>query len=221
MAEGIRPRHRSDCRSRAGGRCNCKPAYEAWVFSRRDGRKIRKTFSNLSEARSWRYDAQTAVTDGRMKAPSRVTVKQAAEAWLQGARSGAIRNRSGDPYKPSAIRSYEAALRLRVLPALGDVRLAELRRVDVQDLVDALVGRGLNPSTIQVTLLPLQAICRRAVSRGELAVNPTTGIERPAVRSSRDRIASPEEGGKLIAALPVRDRALWATAMYGGLRGES
>jgi integrase len=40
----------------------------------------------------------------------------------------------------------------------------------------------------------------------------------PAVRGRRDRIASPVEAAALIAALPEQDRALWATAMYAGLR---
>jgi integrase len=49
-------------------------------------------------------------------------------------------------------------------------------------------------------------------------MNPTTGVELPAIRGRRDRIASPEEGAKLIEALPEEDRALWATALYAGLR---
>ena len=44
MAEGIRKRHSKGCSARDGGRCNCKAGYEAWVFSKRDGKKIRKTF---------------------------------------------------------------------------------------------------------------------------------------------------------------------------------
>jgi integrase len=71
---------------------------------------------------------------------------------------------------------------------------------------------------VQTTLLPLRAIYRRAMHRGEVAVNPTTGLELPAVRAGRDRIVSPEEAARLIAAVPVQDRALWATAMYAGLR---
>jgi hypothetical protein len=63
--------------------------------------------------------------------------------------------------------------------------------------------------------MPLRAIYRRAVGRGEVTVNPTTGVELPAVRSRRDRIASPAEAATLLAAIPTRDRALWATAMYG------
>jgi len=38
------------------------------------------------------------------------------------------------------------------------------------------------------------------------------------VRGRRDRIASPAQAAALVAALPVAERALWATALYAGLR---
>jgi len=49
-------------------------------------------------------------------------------------------------------------------------------------------------------------------------VNPCTHLRLPAVRGRRERIASPEEAEQLLAALPERDRAIWATALYAGLR---
>ena len=121
---------------------------------------------------------------------------------------------------PSVLRGYEQALRQRVLPTLGGTRFSELRRSDVQDLADRLIADRLDPSTVRNALMPLRTIYRRALSRGEVAVNPTTALELPAVRGKRDRIASPDEAVALIAALPAQDRALWATAMYAGLRRE-
>ena len=56
------------------------------------------------------------------------------------------------------------------------------------------------------------------MSRGRLALNPTTGLELPAVRGGRDRIADPVEAARLLAAVPPGELALWATAMYAGLR---
>ena len=44
------------------------------------------------------------------------------------------------------------------------------------------------------------------------------GVQLPAVRGRRTRIATPSECARLLAALPARDRPLWATAMYAGLR---
>jgi integrase len=145
-------------------------------------------------------------------------VRDAADAWLAGARSGAILNRSGDRYKPSVIRGYEQALRLRVLPAIGAKRLSQVTTSDLQLLVDRWRSDGLDPSTLRNTLLPLRAIYRRAVNRDGLSVNPTRGIDLPAVRGRRDQIVSPEQAAQMIATLPIGDRALWATALYAGLR---
>jgi integrase len=215
---GIQLRHSRSCPSREGEPCACRPTYEASVWSARDRKKIRKTFPTLAAARGWRADAQVGLRKGTLRAPTPTTLRQAAEAWLAGARAGSIRTRSGDAYKPSAVRSYEGSLRKRVLPELGAARLSEIGRVDLQDFADRMLAEGLDPSTIRNTLMPLRAIYRRALTRGEVSVNPTTGLELPAVRGRRDRVADPEEARQLIAALPPADRAIWATALYAGLR---
>jgi integrase len=218
VSPGIRVRHSKVCPSRSGGACRCRPTYQASVWSAREGKRLFKTFATLAEAKAWRADAQVALRRGTMRAGSTGTLRDAAEAWLEGVKSAAIRNRSGHAYKPSAIRGYETALVARVLPELGGLRLSEIRRVDLQDFADRLCSDGLDPSTVRNTLMPLRAMFRRAVARGEVAVNPTSGLELPAMEGARDRIASPGEAAELLAALPERDRALWATAMYAGLR---
>jgi integrase len=179
---------------------------------------MRKTFPTLAAAKSWRADATALAARGGLRAPKPTTVREAWETWHEGARTGMIRNRSGDPYKPSALRSYAGAMRRHVLPELGAVRLTDLSRPDLQDFTDGLLAAGFSPSTIQVALLPMRAIFRRAIARGELAVNLCTGLELPAVRGRRERYASAQEAEALIATAPQRDRATWATAMYAGLR---
>ena len=68
-------------------------------------------------------------------------------------------------------------------------------------------------------LNPLQAYFRRAIHREELTDNPTTGIDLPAGKAAKPRrIVTPAEATRLIAELPLEDRALWATAFYAGLR---
>ncbi len=213
---GIEPRHARSCRSKDGGACNCSPRWQATV-GRGKGRRYR-TFGTKTEAKAWRAEATVALRKGTAKAPMKVTVADAWETTLAGMRDGKVRNRSGDPYKPSAIRGYETGMNKRVLPTLGQAKLSEVRRAHVQELVDELLGAGLNPSTIKNTLNPLQVIFRRAVHRDLVAVNPTTGLELAAARGRRDRIAPPEEAAALLAALPEEQRALWALAFYAGLR---
>jgi integrase len=212
---GIRQRHRNGCRRPASG-CTCP--WQAEVYSARDKKKIRKLFPTKAAAEGWRDDARMAVRKKIMRVPTPITLKEAADAWLRGARAGVIRTRSGELYKPGALRSYERTLRLRVLPTLGDRRVSDIAHTDLQDIVDELLAKGFSASTVAGAMLPMRAIYRRAISRGEVAINPTAGLQIPAARGARDRIASPEECKALLAALSQDERALWATAMFGGLR---
>jgi integrase len=217
-APGICERHSKQCASLHGRRCSCSPSFEAWVYSRRDGRKIRRTFHSRADAKAWRHDALVALRKGALRSTARLTLKQASDEWLEGARDGTIRDRSGDAYKPSTLRGYEAAFRLRIVPDLGAFRVSDLRPRDVQDFADRLLAQGMDPSTVRNAVVPLRALYRRYVARGEVATNPTTGVSLPAVRGVRDRIAAPKEAKKLIGALLPKDQAVWATAFYAGLR---
>lgn len=215
---GIEVRHARGCPARDEGACRCEPTYRAWAWSVRERRKVRRSFPTLAAAKAWRADAVGDVRRGKLLGVTSPTLAVAAAAWLDGARAGAVLNREGRPYKPGVIRGYEAALRLRVLDELGAVRLAEIRRVDLQDLADRLGADGASSSTLRNTIMPLRAIFRRALARGEVAVNPTSGLELPSANGRRDRAASPQEAAELLAALPLDLRDLYATACYGGLR---
>jgi integrase len=151
-------------------------------------------------------------------APSSATLREAWTMWLAGAKAGTIRTRSGDPYKPSALRSYDLGMEARVLPVLEGMEMSLLELRDLQDVADQLLADGHDPSTIRNTFMGVRALYRRAVTRGEVAVNPTAGLQLPAVRGRRDRIASVNEADKLLAVLPAGDRALWSTAFFAGLR---
>lgn len=217
--EGVWVRHKRSCPAYDDhGRCRCEPTYQAAVWSNRERKRIRREFPTLAAAKAWRQDAQVGLRRGTMRAPTTTTVAEAAAEWLAGVRAGTIVSRKREPYKPSALRSYERALNLRILPALGHLRLSAVERNDVQDLVDHMLAQGLDPSTVKNTLNPLQAIYRRALKRGQVAINPTAALDVPKPRGRRDRVATPTEAAQLIEALPPEDRALWATAMYAGLR---
>jgi integrase len=217
-AEGVAVRHAAGCAAGAGGGCSCRPSYQAQVWSARDRRPIRKTFATLAQARAWRAESQLAVRAGRLSAPTRATVAKAAARWLAGAEAGVVRTRSGERYKPSALRSYARALDRRLLPQLGRLRLSALTQAQLQGLVDGLLAEGRAASTARNAILPLRAIYRRAVERSELAFNPTLGLALPAPGGRRERVARPAEARRLLAALPARERGLWATALYAGLR---
>jgi integrase len=216
--EGIVLRHSRSCASRAGVRCSCAPGFQAQVWSAREGKTIRRTFRTLGEARTWRHESQVALRKGQLRSPSRITLEEAGEAWLRAAEVGLVRTRTGEAYKPSAVRAYRQALRHRAYPLFGSKRLTAISHTMLQDFADSLSAQGLSPSSVRNTLLPLRAIFRRAHQRGEVAINPTLKLTLPAVRGRRERVAAPTEVGPLLDALTGADRAIYATALYAGLR---
>jgi integrase len=53
---------------------------------------------------------------------------------------------------------------------------------------------------------------------GDVAVNPCVGVDLPAVERHAPEIPTAEQAADMIAGKPETDRALWAAALYAGLR---
>lgn len=145
---------------------------------------------------------------GKLRAPTSMTVRQAAEAFMAGARDGSIPTASGARYKPATLRGYRVGLDKRLLPALGDMRLSDVERRDVQELANRLTSEGLSASTVQNTLDPLRVIYRRAIRDEEVTADPTERLELRRPDGRRERIADPAEAAALIAAIAEGERAL-------------
>jgi integrase len=114
------------------------------------------------------------------------------------------------------LRGYRADFEHYLFPAIGGLRLAEVTADDLQTLVDRLVGAGLSGSKVRNVLIPAQALYRR--HRRQVLADPTDGLDLPEQGGRRERVASPAQAARLLEALPEGERALWATALYGGLR---
>jgi hypothetical protein len=145
MAAGIRVRHARTCASKSGGRCGCKPTYQAQAYDAQAGRQVWRTFPTISAAKLWRTDAQVALRRGTLRAPTAKTVNEAAKQLITGAHDGSILDRSGKAYKPSTARGYEQMLRTYILPLFGARKLSSVQRHDIQEFVDELHGQGLSP----------------------------------------------------------------------------
>ena len=220
MATGVYKRHSKRCGSRDGRRCNCSPTWQAQAYDARSQKLVTRSFPSEGAARGWRHDIVTALRSGAIapRARSTPTVAQALEQLVAGMRDGSVLDRSGKAYKPATTRSYEQAAQTYLIPALGRLRLSDVRRADVQAFVDRLRARGLQPSTIHNKLDPLRVVYRRAVRDDLVAVDPTVELELPRIRGRRDHVAAPAHAAALLDALPVAERAFWATALYAGLR---
>jgi hypothetical protein len=128
VAEGVRQRHSEWCPDGRGEACGCSPRWEA---------------------KTWRHRQLELASIGRLRAPSRCTLGEAASLWVQLAREGQIRNRSGRRYKPSALRTIEADFRLYLVPSLGVKVMVGITRRDLQRLVGGWLAAGSSPSKVR------------------------------------------------------------------------
>jgi integrase len=218
MAAGIQVRHARGCRSRTGDGCDCKPTYQAHVWDAKAGKLIRKTFPTPAAAKRWREDTIVGLRRGEVSSDRGPMFTDAVETWLDGLEAGHITTRSGDAYKPATIRAYRSSLYLRSVPAFERLRLGDVTTKHVQRLVDDMQKQGCASATIDADITPLKALYRRALGRSEVRVNPTVGVEKPAVRTRERRVVPHTDAERMIAALGADERALWATAFYAGLR---
>lgn len=223
LPPGIRRRHARTCPALDSDDmavCKCRPTYQAQAGPRRDRRT--KTARTLGEAKSWKRDTESAFASGGAggRAP---TVEVAAKDWLAKAEAGIARARGDKPYRPSTLRGYRQAMAAHLYPedgtGLGKVRLDVLTRKQINQFVEQLVALGLAPQTVRNVVIPLRAIYRYQLDFGDhVHNNPTWRVRVPAGGSKRLTFADVSEIGPLLAALEEGDRALWATALYAGLR---
>lgn len=101
------------------------------------------------------------------------------ERWLQRLQPPAV--------KPKTHRNYAQALRLWVLPVLGDVPLDRITRGDLESLVAGLREAGKSPGTTKQAYATLRAMLTDAQDDGVLAQNVARGAGRAIRRHLRGR----------------------------------
>jgi hypothetical protein len=165
----------------------------------------------------WTPTASRSVTTTGQRAvvppPPAVTMAAVIEDFIEAAEKGDALNRSGRHYLPSALRDLRGILRLHVAPALGDRDVTDVRRADIQSLVDGLAGDGLSESRIRSVISALRALYGYAIERGYVEYNPADGLTMPDMQEraseSEDERRPPVPAGsdddfEPIAQLPER-----------------
>lgn len=217
---GIEVRHGPTCPRSAKPDAQCKRRGCSWRAKVRGERSPR--FPTLAEAQEWRRQRLGQAREARLSGPlPTITLDEAWKLWHERAKAGVLHNRQGRPYKPVTLRDYDEAMRKRVLPDYGTLALAAITNAGLKKLVKTMREDKLSASAIRNTINPLRALFRDAEEvAGVDLPNPTTGLRLPAVAAKRteDRMPTPEQAAALVAAAPARDRAIWATAAYAGLR---
>src|SRR5262245_3299530 len=90
---------------------------KSWVvYFRVEGQQVWKSFKTREEAELYLARAQAKKAQGNLRAPSRVTLDEAAEEWLR-----YVEHEGGPrgPVKPSTLDDYKSGLQTHILPRFG------------------------------------------------------------------------------------------------------
>jgi hypothetical protein len=91
-------------------------------------------------------------------------------------------------------KDVENAMRVRLLPRIGDLLLEKINDAEVRDLVGSMKADDYAPETINGTLAKLRKFLRDAVTRDVIATNPVKG-RLPLVKTTRLRMELNEMHG--------------------------
>jgi integrase len=180
--------------------------HKSWTChftSPHDGKRARLTLGSypatgLAAARTKAIEARGLVEAGEdprlvlsAQAAGAMTVAMLIESWL------------AKHVQPELRGAEQIARRLRksVVPVIGNVRLADLHRRDINRVIDPIIGRGCSIMANRV-FADLRACLRWGVARGDLERAPSDGMTPPAKPRQRERVLSDAEIQHLWNALP-------------------
>ena len=165
-------------------------------------------FARKVDAQGWLDQVTAAVVTGQYVDPKagRVTVRVYATAW-----------EASHVGREGTARIVDNALRLHLLPRLGDRPMASVRRSDVQAMVKALSGR-LAAGTVRNVYDVTARVFSAAVEDRVIASSPCRRILLPRVEDQEVEPATVEQVTALAGAVTARYRALVVLLAGSGLR---
>ncbi len=141
-----------------------------WIFIHHKGKRKTKKIGpdkRLAEKIAEQIRAKLILGDFGMDSdePS-LTFRQLADMWLSLPKE----------LRESTLSSYRANLFNHVFPAIGHIKVSDLRRKDLKVFFDSLIRKGKAVSTVSLIAAPVSQIFKYAVELEMIPTNPVSGI---------------------------------------------
>src|SRR5262245_6045175 len=147
------------------------------------GRRLRKTFDTLAEARSYNKESLGDISKGDFTAPSAVTIKDVCEQWYS-------RKKDAGTYRYGTLHGWRIHIDRHIIPALGELRI---QQISVEAIEKAAAGwaQVASPKTANKVLTTLTAIFKLAQRYG-----PLKGKDNAAALAERLKISNEDAEGE-------------------------
>ncbi|MDY5230226.1 MAG: tyrosine-type recombinase/integrase [Eubacteriales bacterium] len=139
------------------------------------------------------------------------TVEQWCHEWLWSYKRNSVKQKTFD--------QYETILRTHIIPDIGDIRLADLKTMHIQRIINKMHDSGLSHRTIEVMKIVMHAALKQAQRNKLVSENVCENVVLPRKQPKHIRVLNEDEQTKLIAALKDNyiGRGL-LFALYTGMR---
>jgi integrase len=181
-----------------------RPRGEGSIYERKDGRWVAAMRDPVTGKRRYGYAPTQAGAYAKLRKmtgrsdrgepmlDARAKFRQYADAWLE--------QRAGKRRRASTVGAYEQRLNAYVYPTLGGFQIASITSVDIEDMYDDLLRRGLSLETIKGARNALSAVLTHAVKAKHIVTNEVTNAELPDTARRTKKVTPPtaEQVGALL-----------------------
>lgn len=129
-----------------------------------------------------------------------------------------LRNYAALKVKPKTLRDYEAITRNHLKPYFGKELLRTIDAGKIQGMVARKKESGLSASTVTKILVVLKEMLKHAQVWGYIRENPASFVTAPRRKREEMDYLTPEEVRRFLDASPPDCYALFATAVFTGMR---
>ena len=178
-----------------------------------EGKRVRRTIygSTKKQVQEKLVRLQTQKLDGTLGEPTKLTVTQFLDRWLEDSAKPTIRE--------STYENYRLMIRLHIVPYIGGVVLSKLTPAHVQGMQSRILNTGVSPRTCQLARQILHRAIEQGVKWGMVPRNVCDAVDPPRVPKRPMKTFTPEQAFRFLKeAEQDRLSAMYVLAISAGLR---
>lgn len=175
-----------------------------------NGTRLSFTADTRGECQTWIKKTINQIDNGLTLDGAQSCLNEYLPSWLTSIKSS---------LRPTTWELYTHMAEHHILPALGALKLKDLRPDIIQRFYNTKLGQGTGERTIQLIHVVLHRSLEQAVNLGTLPRNPTEAVMRPEYSHAEMKILDESQVSQLMISLQGdRHEALLQLALATGMR---
>lgn len=168
-------------------------------------------FRTKREAEAYKAQVLAELQRGTFVEPAKMTVGEFMERWLRDYAEVSVR--------PSTLESYRALIRCHLIPALGNLPLAKLQPIHLQEMLARKQQEGLSPRSVRYLYSLTREALGHAVKWQLVGRNVAEAVDPPKLEKEERQVLTEEQAQALLKGITdLRLLVPVSLALLGGLR---